>query len=262
MQSAHSNSKLLSALAHETHIWLARPQALIRAGRTADFLAQLNQAERDRYHKFVFDKDRYHFLSAHILVRTALSQYADISPQQWQFTCNNYGRPEIAGESNAPPLRFNLSHTNGLVVCVVTHEIDCGIDAEEIRPLSGYLSIARQMFTSDEYESLTLCPADRQYAAFFNYWTLKEAYIKARGLGLALATDGFQFSIDSSNEVSILFKEGLDDHHDAWQFQLMQLADKHAVALAIRPGRDKPRHVIRHRWLSDQAMQLIKAVSE
>ena len=251
MQNLYSNSKLLSALAHETHVWLARPQLFIYADRIADFLAQLDPSERDRYHRFFFDKDRHHFLSAHILVRTALSQYVNISPKNWKFTANKYGRPEIASEIDAPPLRFNLSHTNGLVACVVSYEIDCGIDAEEIRSLASYLSIARQMFTKEEYESLTKLPADRQYEAFFNYWTLKEAYIKARGLGLALSTTSFQFFIDASNKVSILFKEDAHDHNGAWQFQLMRPTDDHVVALALRPGSDKRRYVIKQKWLSN-----------
>lgn len=124
MQNLYSNSKLLSTLAHETHVWLARPQLFIYADRIADFLAHLDPAERRKYHRFIFDKDRHHFLSAHILVRTAPSQYVNISPKSWKFTANKYGRPEIASEIDAPPLRFNLSHTNGLVACVISYEID------------------------------------------------------------------------------------------------------------------------------------------
>lgn len=237
------------ALTRQAHVWLARPQPAMDSDSRNQLLSLLDQAEKNRYHRFVFDKDRDHYLAAHALVRTALSRYADVTPGDWKFVANRYGRPEIAGEFGVPFLRFNLSHTNGLVVCIVSDEIDCGVDAETIRPFANYLSIAKWMFTEEEYAHLVAAPPARRHETFFNYWTLKEAYIKARGFGLSLSTTSFRFSIEESRRISIHFNAAADDCSDAWQFQLLRPTDEHVVALALKSG--SRNDAIQQRWLAD-----------
>lgn len=239
---------LLATLTQEAHVWLARPQLTLQADRRNDLLSMLDETEKDRYNRFVFDKDRNHFLAAHALVRTVLSRYVEVPPNAWRFAASKYGRPEIVAECGAPRLRCNLSHTNGLVACVVSHEIDCGIDVEAIRPFANYLAIAKWMFTADEYEHLLGAPIDKRHEVFFSYWTLKEAYIKARGLGLSLSTTGFRFCIEASGKVSIRFNDDGDDRASAWQFQLSRPTDAHLLAVAIAPG-SRGNYAFTQRWL-------------
>ncbi len=93
--------------------------------------------------------------------------------------------------------------------------------------------------------SLLLMEA-RRYR-FFDIWTLKEAYIKARGLGLRLPLDQFSLSVASGQpyrmdasgpRVTISFEPGLDDDPDSWQLQLLSLTDRHRCAIAIRRQTD------------------------
>lgn len=245
---------MLSALTHEIHVWLGDPCLLIPSNDMTIFVAQLDQAEKDRYHRFLFEKDRHHFLAAHVLVRMALSHYVDLPLDHWRFTSNEFGRPEIVGTTDTLPLRFNLSHTRGLVVCVVTHDMDCGIDAEHIRPLPSYLAIARRMFTEREYDYMTGVAQDQQYETFFKIWTLKEAYIKARGMGLSLDMATFEFSIVSDNTIELSASDHLPHAQDLWQFQVMHPTPEHIVALAVRSSIASAWRVVRQKWLAGKVL--------
>src|ERR1039458_10295513 len=84
--------------------------------------------ERLREKRFRFERDRHTYVVTRALVRTVLSKYLSIDPGHLQFEANSYGRPELLRKSNTPPIRFNLSHTSGMIACVVALDRDVGID--------------------------------------------------------------------------------------------------------------------------------------
>ena len=123
-------------LKHAAHVWLAQPELINDSTLLSHYRAILSPQELQQCDRFYFEHDRHHYLVAHALLRTVLSFYPDASPQDYVFNKNDYGRPELA-EGNWPKsLRFNISHTRGLVACIVTDTIDCGVDVEGIRELS------------------------------------------------------------------------------------------------------------------------------
>src|SRR5512142_138680 len=89
----------------------------------------LTEHERTQEQRFYFARDRHRYLITRALVRTTLSRYVDVRPQDWIFGCNSYGRPEIRNDNPAvPKLSFNLSHTSQLVVLAVTSDHPVGVD--------------------------------------------------------------------------------------------------------------------------------------
>ncbi len=122
-----------------------------------------------------------------------LSRYADVAPRDWPFRIDEHGRPELAARpAGTPDLRFNVSHTNGLVACAVTVGREVGVDVEHTGRRLVH-DVAERFFSPREVADLRACPAADQPVVFFDYWTLKESYIKARGLGLALPLRQFSF---------------------------------------------------------------------
>src|ERR1700758_1571147 len=97
----------------------------------ADCYAILSAEERDRARRFVLDRHRRQYVLAHGLLRLALSNFNfDVSPSDWSFTRDRYGRPFVAAPATAAPVYFSLSHTDGCVTCAVS---DCelvGVDVE------------------------------------------------------------------------------------------------------------------------------------
>jgi 4'-phosphopantetheinyl transferase len=190
--------------------------------------------ERDRYRRFAFDEDRHTFLLAHGLLRTSLSRYAAAPPERWRFSSPSLGRPEIAEPPSIPRLRFNLSHTKGLVACALTKERDIGVDVEYVRAAPLTERVAGRHFARVEIEALGRLAGHARTAAFFDYWTLKESYVKARGEGLDLQLDGFSFRLPPDAPPQVSFSEMLQDDPAAWQFALHLPGPGHRLAVAVR----------------------------
>ena len=213
-------------------------RALAKRGQ---YLELLSPEEHQRMARFVFERDRVRFLLTRALVRTTLSRYAAVAPADWHFVANAHGRPEILDRpAGVPDLRFNLSHTDGLIACAVTIGREVGIDIEHVgRRLTQ--DVAARFFEPAEVAHLQSLPADQQERVFFDFWTMKEAYIKARGFGLALPLGEFAFHFDPERPPTITFEPSLPDDPATWQFQQDWPTPSHRLGLAIRrTGDDLP----------------------
>ncbi|HFQ13936.1 MAG TPA: 4'-phosphopantetheinyl transferase superfamily protein, partial [Gammaproteobacteria bacterium] len=181
-------------------VWFAEPDTLRAPHWVQRFDAVLDRGERRRMRRFLRPEDAHHFRVAHALLRHALSRECNRPPQDWCFCRGPRGRPGLAETdcTGDQGLCFNLTHTPGLVACVVTRGGECGIDAEALRPRVNPLGIARRMFAPDEAKELESLEGEALLRAFYRGWTLREAYVKARGTGLAFPTRrlGFEFRDD------------------------------------------------------------------
>jgi len=251
---------------HEVHLWYVLPDRLADDGLLTAYRALLSPDEWARNQRFVFPNGRHEHLVTRALVRTTLSAYQpSVDPRAWRFTANPFGRPEIAGPICRPALRFNVSHTDGVIVCLVAADREIGVDVEDTaRDNIGGVEIADHFFSPAEVAALRALPDANQRDRFFEYWTLKESYIKARGLGLQVPLDQFSFHLgpptgeDTDSEaaarsretpqpIRISFGPGIDDDPTTWQFALHQLTPRHRLAIAVRRQPDEPDLSIRVR---------------
>jgi len=213
-------------------LWWVAPEVIADArllDRYRELLAP-DEAARERRYKFPIDRQR--FLVRRALVRTVLSHYTEDDPRRWTFVNNAYGKPAIVKPAGVP-LRFNLSHTRGLAVCAVARQHDVGVDVEDLEQEDVDLGIAKQYFAAAEVDTLRGLPHRQQRTAFFELWTLKEAYIKARGMGLSIPLGDFAFSILPGRPPTISFAAGCDDDPKDWRFAQIRLHDRHQIALAV-----------------------------
>ncbi len=218
----------------EVHVWFVHSQAIADVGRLAAYEALLSTDERSRHRRFVYDADRHEFLVAYALVRTTLSRYIELPPQAWQFGTNEHGRPEIIGPTVDRALQFNLSHTRDLSACVVALEREVGVDAEDLRRGLANDDIAARYFAPAENAALKGVPPEERDERFLQFWTLKEAYIKARGVGLAIPLDRFAFHLVPGRAPAIQIDEALGDDPATWQFVQFRPGPAHLLAVAIR----------------------------
>jgi 4'-phosphopantetheinyl transferase len=198
----------------------------------------LSVPERQRADRFVFERHRRDYILAHGLLRMALSGRAPgIDPTAWSFLNDPFGRPFVAGPVTAEPLHFSLSHTDGCVAVAVSSSPLVGVDVQVMRERESFLAVAAQAFAVEEIDALRALPPSEQMGRFFEYWVLKEAYVKARGLGLRLALDGFSMRIGSPEEIAISFPDGYGDVAERWRFTLSTPTARHKLALAEGSGR-------------------------
>lgn len=221
-------------------LFFSEPDAVSEAG-FARAVACLDDAERARAARFRFERDRRLYVVAHALLRRALAERLGIQVTALGFTYNAHGRPEL-DETLHPgtELRFSLAHAHGMAVCALTHRHDIGVDVEPIdRELPW--SVAERCFASSELEDLRCQPDAARPERFFTYWTLKEAYVKARGIGLSLPVERAAFGI-STHGIDFRPDPKLEPVPSAWRFEAFRIGATHRVALAVRA--DTPVRVI------------------
>lgn len=201
------------------------------AGETEEALLDrfgelLSPDERDYQARPRLEKRRREILLSRMLVRTALSHHTAVDPRAWRFGDGQHGKPFIASPAQ-PGLDFNLTHTEGMIVCLIAPLSDIGVDVEYLPRKNDTAGVAKHFFAPQEQAGLP--------ERFFDYWTLKEAYIKARGKGLVLPLDGFWFDI-SGAEPAIAFDERIPDDPARWRFQTLRLSPDHLCSVALPMG--------------------------
>ena len=202
----------------EIHLWLSFYEEIDVHLHPA-YRKLLHPAEREQEPRFYFETDRRRYLVTRALLRTVLSRYAPLEPPQWMFSTNDYGKPEIANaQVRKQRLAFNLSHTRNLIVLGITRGRSLGVDVENLRRRKASIEVADHFFAPQEVAALTAEPAEKQQYRFFEYWTLKEAYIKARGMGLTLPLHKFGFHYSDDHSVKITIDPDLGDDAARWQF--------------------------------------------
>ena len=172
---------------------------------------------------------------ARALLRTSLSRYSDLPPDTWQFTTTDLGKPIISSEAHVIVPRFNVSHTHGLAACVVAARHDVGIDVENAARPVDELVIARQFLAFRELARIAGSPPSARRSVFLRYWTLREAYLKARGTGIGAASSDFSFDLVPGRPPRLVL-ENEDDR--CWQFVELRLWGNYHLAVAIRRQSD------------------------
>jgi 4'-phosphopantetheinyl transferase len=203
---------------HSSHPW-------------AEYKDLLSRDEKERASRFVRPSDRRHYTAAHALLRVMLSSFAEVSAGLWRFRLGPQGRPEVEPGLSALPLRFSLSHTDGLVAAAVTLHRAVGLDIEAVDRRVHDMSGVVRFFAPEEIRVLDACAPQRRGRAFFETWTMKEAFVKATGLGLSLPLDRFAVALDPPR---LLFAPAEWAPSAAWQFWLTKPSPTHQMAVVAR----------------------------
>jgi 4'-phosphopantetheinyl transferase len=214
----------------ERHVltWLLEPDHVPRRAFRL-LLGVLDEPERAKALAFRFDQHRDLYIVAHALLRAMLSALTGIKPSAWRFVVNAYGRPELSPGICEVPLRFNLSHTDGLAVCTVALRRDVGVDVEVVDRWNFDDLLFEDVFSAEERTNL-LGKAGRDRQQYFYYlWTLKEAFAKALGKGLSLPFDRIAFAL---NPIRLRADDELSACSADWQFRLYAPTSRHCLALA------------------------------
>jgi 4'-phosphopantetheinyl transferase len=208
--------------------------------------ALLSEDERARRARFRFARDQRRYLLTRALVRTVLSRYARVRPEDWTFSAGPRGRPAIAAPRVDPALEFNISHSADLVMLGITSGRALGIDTEGIAEREADIEGLERYFAPEESAALLSLPPAARHRRFFELWTLKESYIKARGMGLAIALDAFRFELIGERGLTLHMRPQLRDSPAAWRlWQLAPRAGYLAAVCAARGAQSAPRIILR-----------------
>lgn len=229
----------------DLYVRFIRFDDLVDAEPWQRWLPLLDAQETERAARFMFEKDRRTYVLSHALVRSTLSSFANVDPAAWRFEANAHGKPRIVGPAGCEDLRFNLSHTRGGAVCGVVRGAEVGVDVETLDRATDHLGLCERYFSRSETAALRAAPAERQRELFFRFWTLKEAYIKARGLGLSIPLDAFSYELDLSRTplppvisfaAAGTVEKPIDDDPQRWQLAELDCGAAFPAAVVVERG--------------------------
>jgi 4'-phosphopantetheinyl transferase len=201
--------------------------------------AVLERNELQRADRFRFSRDKGRFIAAHGLMRHILSRYTMLDPGKLRFQLGQYGKPSLANEVSDGGPRFNLSHSCGVGLLGVTGGREIGVDLEHIREDIEYGEIARRFFSSREVSKLEGLPRETRARAFFSCWASKEAYIKARGLGLSIPLDQFTLAFEQGEAAALVEVKGKDTEPGRWSVTELSLSPDYAGSVAFEGSVDR-----------------------
>jgi 4'-phosphopantetheinyl transferase len=224
MNCVAENSERTSS---ELSLWFAYPDDLFDSELAQSWTALLSPDEVTHLHRFRFEKDRRQYLAAHALLRIALSQSTGMAENSLRFKTNEYGKPALD-----PPghVQFNLSHCLHLAVCLVSHLGDVGVDVEGFDRAQEIDELGAEVFSASELGSFAKIGRMCQASVATDLWTLKEAYLKALGVGLSIPMDEISLEFQDPQRVQLRVSSAIDPQPDRWRFCLLQPRD-HSVAV-------------------------------
>jgi 4'-phosphopantetheinyl transferase len=223
---------------NEVHVWRAR----LDVDWSWTFDEALCLEDRARADRFRFESDRRRFCVARASLRLILGRYLKMKPGRLELDINEYGKPYFADQKAAQGLRFNLSHSHQLALIAIARDREVGVDVEYIRPDFATDEVAGNFFSLAEGEQLSSLPPELKTQAFFNCWTRKEAYIKARGEGMYCSLDQFDVTLSPGSPAMLLNSRIDSKEMGRWTFQDLHPASGYAAALAVE--RDLSRLVL------------------
>ena len=233
----------------EIHLWLI-PESLDKQGMAAahqnaasmprdaavlhQYEALLCPEERQRYHRFLFRRDRLRFLETRAAVRLLLSRYQpETEPAQWAFKRGEHGRPELQTRTIMGPVSFNVSHSSGMIVLALTTAGRVGVDIERQAEGRRITELAQRYFAEDECAGMLALEGAEREQRFYDLWTLKEAYVKAYGAGLKIPLRLFTFSYPAPDQIQVSFDRTLQEDPERWLFWQLHCGTTHTAAVAL-----------------------------
>jgi 4'-phosphopantetheinyl transferase len=215
----------------EAHVWLAEldlPQDAVGALRFLLSGDELGRAER-----FHFRRDRDRYVVGRGVLRRMLGAYMNSDPAALRFDYGAHGKPHLVGESKPGGLRFNVSHSEGHALFCFARGVEVGVDLERVREGPASERLAERFFSAGEVRALRALPRNAQDEAFFDCWTRKEAYIKARGEGLSMPLDRFEVTLAPGEPAELLRTDGDPRERARWSMRGLRPAPSFVGAVVV-----------------------------
>ncbi|MFD1613739.1 4'-phosphopantetheinyl transferase family protein [Gelatiniphilus marinus] len=194
------------------------------------YLKLLSEDEIKKTSKFKFKTNQQQSIISRGILRQLSSKYLNIKPESLSFKYGKYGKPEYDFDSK---LKFNISHSGGLIVLGFVKDFDIGVDVEKVKNDFDVLEIASNFFSALEIEALKKVPKEKQVENFYRCWTRKESFVKAKSLGLSFALDSFSVCINSNSKSKLLETKWNEAEKHKWQLHPFTLQPDYKGAISI-----------------------------
>jgi 4'-phosphopantetheinyl transferase len=231
--------------AQDAHLWRVDPRTLAEPPVHERCLRLLSQSERARHDRLAVPARRLELAAAHALVRIALSDLCGNEPHDWRIRRDSMGRPVVEGPVEG--LHVSITHTPGLVACLVSRHRVCGVDAEQVSPRVPYMRIAEQVFSPGELDQLRSLDDAARIDRFFLLWSVKEAFAKARGDGACAPLDRIEVGLGGEGSVRLMIPAGAGGSNgDRWSVQWSRPSQEHVMATCVAAPEGEKVNLVEH----------------
>lgn len=214
-------------------VWMARFSQCQSPSLLIDYKNLLSCDERERLSAFVFERERLSYLISRALIRTLLSRYTALTPNELTFGAGQYGKPYLDHPRFARnSINFNMSHTHDMAIACISFANAVGIDIESTLG-SPPFEIMQDHFTPGEVSELLACSPASRAERFWSVWTLKESCIKATGDGLSAPLNQLDFSFGQPDEIKLLTTPDSPAFAKPWWFAQWRPSPQHTAALCL-----------------------------
>ena len=222
-------------------VWIYRSEWAKEHGRLPQLLRILSDEELSRAHRYRFEADHDRHVVLWAGLRLIIGALVNVSPRALEFVRSQAGKPELS--SPAVSLSFNATHAGAFVVFGVSRGGPLGVDIEKVRPDLETSAIVNQFFHPDERRDFETLSVDLKLTAFFRSWTLKESYLKARGVGLPFGLDRVHVTIDPGKDPRLVTVEGMTAEQDQWSLVDLPMPDGYFGAVTAQGQGRKTRFI-------------------
>jgi 4'-phosphopantetheinyl transferase len=213
----------------EVHVWSASLE--LGSESLGELERTLSADELQRAARFHFERDRKNFVGRRGILRNILATYLGTKPSALRLAYNDFGKPCLEGSREARSLSFNPSRSGVLMLVGVALDRPVGIDIEYIDSSVSSNEVAKRFFSMNEIAILEALPQSLRLREFFNFWARKEAYIKARGMGLSIPLDSFDVS-PIQGEAAVVLGTGDSSDGSNWKIENLNIDSRYAAAVA------------------------------
>jgi 4'-phosphopantetheinyl transferase len=225
---------VLEIKGNEVHVWQA--DLNLPEWKVKELECTLSFKEKLRAERMVFDRHRRRFIAGRGILRIILGQYLNMEPAKLEFSYGQRGKPELANNSPEGKLRFNLSHSEEMVLCAVARKRSVGIDVEYVLRKTDVEQLAKRFFFPDEFSVINSLPPAEKQEEFFKGWTVKEAYLKATGEGLH-GLEQVEVSLSPGGPTSLLSIRGIPVMATRWSSRQIKPSTGYVAAVIVE-GKD------------------------
>ena len=250
-------------VADDLHVWYIATNDEYLPADLSPLRACLSPEETDRYHRLKLPHVRQNFLLSRGCLRYLLSFYTGLPPEELKFSLGDCGKPKLDKFGVQSSLEFNLSHTQDRIVVALHHHRALGMDIEQVRTVTNLDSMCKHCLTPKETNTVLPLPEASGCHRFLQYWTAKEALLKALGVGLSHPMKAFELLIAEESltpaprPVPLVSSNQDDQNQNLKDFQLYQWQPEagYVAALAVqKKGQSFPDQNIFLRKISPRAL--------
>lgn len=209
------------------------PDDILSSMKLDYLLSRLSEKEKKQVERFPFQSEKNQHVLTRYLLRFMFNKFYNRPFESFEFESDDKGKLSLLNLPHETPIYFNISHTKGMIACAFSKAKFIGIDIESTTREINHVDFANSIFSQAEFRQIKGLSEIEGRELFFKIWTLKEAYLKALGVGIVDNLNEINFDV-LAKQITMNRSPSFFDQSNDWHWYLENPSPQHQLALAYR----------------------------